>query len=218
MLYRYGKVAALAVLVALAGTAVAQRQFPFGGFGGGGAFMLLPNPDVVQELKLSNEQIAKTKDVLQNVMGTAQEKVAALKDVPVEERVEKMRELARAMNAEVHKSLKDVWNAEQQKRLKQLELQDRGLDAFSDPEVEKALNLTAEQKEKIKTIGEDADKEFNSIRQNAKGNREEAMTKVQTLRKETNEKATAVLTDAQKKTWKEMTGVPFEFKLRRPGA
>ena len=39
------------------------------------------------------------------------------------------------------------------------------------------------------------------------------MQKMETLRKETMEKATAVLTADQAKTWKEMTGAPFEVKF-----
>jgi Spy/CpxP family protein refolding chaperone len=218
MLHRYGKVAALAVLVVLAGTTLAQqRQFPLGGFGGGAGF-LLTNPDVQQELKLSEEQITKTKDAMQTVRATFKDKFAALKDTPQEDRPAKMQEIAKEMNTETEKSLKGILNADQQKRLKQLELQQRGADALTDAEVEKTLNLTAEQKDKIKTIREDSGKEMREIFQNAAGNFQEAMTKIQTLRKETTEKATSVLTDVQKKSWKEMTGAPFEFKLRRPGA
>ena len=33
------------------------------------------------------------------------------------------------------------------------------------------------------------------------------------MRKEAMEKITAVLTDDQKKTWKEQTGEPYEFKF-----
>jgi hypothetical protein len=218
MIHRYGKVAVFAALVALAGTAVAQqRQLPFGG-GFGGAAFLLRNPDVQKELKLSDEQVTKTKDVLQNVSATFKEKFAALKDTPQEDRQAKMQEIMKAMSAENDKVLKDVLNADQQKRLKQLELQQRGADAFTDPEVEKALSMTAEQKEKIKTLNEDSRKEMREIFQNAAGNFQEAMTKIQTLRKETLEKTTATLTDAQKTKWKEMTGAPFEFTFRRPGA
>jgi hypothetical protein len=39
------------------------------------------------------------------------------------------------------------------------------------------------------------------------------MTKIQTLRKDTLEKITSTLTDAQKKSWKTMTGEPFQFKV-----
>jgi hypothetical protein len=42
------------------------------------------------------------------------------------------------------------------------------------------------------------------------------MTKMAALRKETMDKVTSVLTEDQKKTWKEMTGQPFEIKFEAP--
>src|SRR5262245_15753675 len=216
MFHRYGKLAAFAALLVLAGTAAAQRQFPFGGVGGGGAAFLLMNPDVQQELKLSDDQVAKAKEVGQTVREKFKDKFAELKDVPQEQRREKFQEVMKAVSAETDKALKDVLNADQQKRLKQLELQQRGADALTDPDVEKALALTGEQKEKIKTIREDAGTELRETFQNAQSNFQDAFGKVQTLRKETLEKVTATLTDTQKKTWKDMTGAAFEFKFRRP--
>ncbi|HMC90517.1 MAG TPA: hypothetical protein VKI17_13265, partial [Gemmataceae bacterium] len=44
------------------------------------------------------------------------------------------------------------------------------------------------------------------------GDQAEARKKMAAVQKETMEKITAVLTDDQKKTWKEMTGEPFEYK------
>jgi hypothetical protein len=42
------------------------------------------------------------------------------------------------------------------------------------------------------------------------------MKRVAALRKETMETATAVLTDDQKKAWKDLTGEPFEVKREPP--
>lgn len=217
MVHRYGKFAvALAALGLLAGAALAQQRFPFGG-GFGSPAMLLINPDVQKELKLTEEQITKAKDIGQKVREKYKDDFAKLKDTPQEQRREKFQELSKTISAETDKALKDVLNTDQQKRLKQLELQAKGADAFVDADVEKALNLTAEQKEKVKTLREDAGKEMREIFQNAQGNFQEAITKVQTLRKEMLEKASATLSDAQKKTWKDLTGAPFEFKFVRPG-
>ena len=49
------------------------------------------------------------------------------------------------------------------------------------------------------------------------GDPQENRKKMQTLQKETMEKVSAVLTDDQKKTWKEMTGEPFEVKFEFQG-
>ena len=108
MLHRYSKLAAMAALLVLAGTAAAQRQFPFGGFGGGGAVVLLANTDVQQELKLRDEQITKAKEVGSAVRDKFKDKFADLKDVPQEQRREKFQEIMKAVSAETDKALKDV--------------------------------------------------------------------------------------------------------------
>src|SRR5439155_2091673 len=113
---------------------------------------------------------------------------------------------------------------EQTKRLKQIELQQRGADGLLQKDVEKALNLTDEQKEKIKTITEDARKEMQSLRPapgagrpggggGAGGPPQEFFKKMAMVRKETQDKAMAVLTAEQVKTYKELTGAPFEMKF-----
>src|SRR5947207_1411905 len=50
--------------------------------------------------------------------------------------------------------------------------------------------------------------------QAAQGNREEAMKKLRALRKETLDKALAVLSDDEKKAWKDLTGEAFEVPRR----
>lgn len=217
MAQRLGKLAVvLGAVLLLTSTAAAQR---FGPFGGGGKAMLLMNPDVQQELKLSEDQIAKVKEVSQSVFEKNKETFAKLKDTPKDQLREKMQEIAKAIGEETDKALKDVLKSEQTKRLRQLELQQRGFDAFSEADVQKELKLGDEQKEKIKTLSDDARKEASELFQGgAKGNFQETMTKVQAMRKDTLEKVLATLKDDQKKSWKELTGEPFEFKFRRPGS
>ena len=218
MVHRYGKLAvALLGIGLLAGTAVGQN-FQFGGFGMGGGAMLLMNPDVQKELKLSEEQITKSKEVAQSVREKFKDDFAKLKDTPQDQRREKFQELSKSISAATEKGLKDVLNADQQKRLKQLEIQSRGAAAFNEADVQTALKLTDEQKEKIKTINEDIGKEMRETFKGAKDNPQEAFAKIGTLRKDGLEKVVATLNADQKKAWKELTGESFEFKFRRPGA
>src|SRR5262249_48622552 len=183
MVHRHGKLAVALAVVALLGGAALAQQRPFGGFGGGGMAMLLMNPDVQQELKLSEEQITKAKEIGQQIREKHKDDFAKLKDTPKEQAREKFQELFKTINGETEKALKDVLKPEQQKRLKQLELQARGVDAFTDSEIQTSLKLTDEQKEKIKTLNEDARKEMREIFQNAQGNFQEALPKVTALRK-----------------------------------
>ena len=80
------------------------------------------------------------------------------------------------------------------------ELKYKLLDNLSDK-----LNLTADQKEKVKVILESSREEMTSTRK-------DAMTKVQSIREKTNEKIQAVLTLEQKEKFQKIIS---DFKQRR---
>jgi len=213
-------VAVLAVVVLAAPeTAQAQgrgRGFG-GGFGGGGGYMLLRNKGVQQELKLNDEQTEKVTKLAEEIGTKTREKSEGLSK---DERREKMPEIMRAANEEARKAAKEILKPEQLARFEQIELQQRGLTAFADPKVQDKLSLTADQKTKIREIGTSNREQMTEIFQNAGNDRAAAMEKMTALRKESLEKALGVLTDDQKKSWKDLTGEPFEvrFEGRRPGA
>ncbi len=197
-------------------TSAANGQPPFGGPGGpfgGGRVMLLANQSVQKELKLSDEQIQKVKETNENVRKKHQDDFNALRDLDDQERREKGQQIFKAIGEETEKALEGVLKPEQEKRLKQITLQQRGSQAFTEEEVQKELKLTDDQKDKVKTLNEDLGGDIRDTFQNSQGNFQEAGKKVATLRKETLDKVVALLTDDQKKTWKEMTGDPFEVKF-----
>jgi Spy/CpxP family protein refolding chaperone len=202
----------LGVAVLLACPAPAQQR-QRGGFGFGGLGFLVQNEGVQKELKLDKEQIDKAKDAVQKVREKHQDEFAKLRDLGREEAFEKMQAINKTVTQETVKALEDILKPEQLKRLKQIELQQRGYVAFSDPEVQKSLKLTDEQKGKIKTIVEDAGKEMRELFQG--GDFQAAQKKMPALRKETMDKVSAILKDDQKQAWKDMTGQPFEVRFER---
>ena len=216
-------VVVLGVAVLLAVPALSQQrqqgqQGRGGGGFGGGLAALIENVGVQQELKLDNEQVEKAKAAVDKVREKHSADRAQLQDLSQEERREKSRAINQAVAEETMKALADVLKPEQIKRLKQIQLQRRGAEAFTEPEVQKALNLTGEQKAKIKTIAAEAAQERRELFQGgANRGGEEAQQKMAALRKVTVEKVSAVLTDDQKQTWKEMIGQPCEvqFQARR---
>ncbi len=217
-------VLAAAVVGLLAGPALAQQGRFRGGFGGGafGGGMLLGNKSVQEELKLAKEQVDKAQEELQKIREKQKEAFAKLRDLSQEERQEKFQEFSKTATAETNRIAAAILKPEQLKRFKQIELQQRGYQAFTDPEIQKTLKVTDDQKDKLKTITEDTAKETRELFQSAQGggNFQEVGKKMQALRKEALERVTSVLTADQKKAWKEMTGEPFEVRMefpRRPG-
>jgi hypothetical protein len=199
----------LAVLVA--SPAMAQRP---GGGGSGGIGALLLNKSVQEELKLDKDQLEKAKEALTKFREDNKDDLAKLRDrnLSQEDRAELMKKIGEA----THKVVADVLKPEQMKRLKQIRVQTEGPNAFVDPETQKALNLTDKQKDDYKALIEDLRKQQREIFTNAGDDRQAAFKKMTELRKEKIDAAMKILTDDQKKTYKELTGAPFEMKFEPP--
>jgi len=201
---------AFGMVAVLSGSAMAQGGGGFGMMGGGGPVGLLGNPSVQKELKLDDAQ----KEKAGALATSTREKMMGLRDQLTDlqgpERLAKQQELAKPINEEAMKTAHAFLKPEQVKRLHEISLQQRGANALSDPEIAKKLKITDEQAGKVKTILADSQSEMRELFQSAGDDRQAAMAKVATLRKETNTKVMALMSDDQKKTWKEMTGEPFE--------
>jgi hypothetical protein len=200
----------LGALALLASPAWAQGRGGFGGFGAG----ILMAPNVQQDLKLSADQIGKIPDALRANREKHQDELAALRDASPEERQGKMAALTKTMGDEVKKEL--AFTAEQSKRFDQISLQSRGIQAFADPAVASKLNLTDDQKSKLREIAEAARGQFGQGGFN-KDASEEERAEARKKRAETSRanltKVMNVLTDAQKTSWKELTGTPIEIQV-----
>lgn len=210
---RFGRLFLTVGAVALmAAPAWAQQRGGFGGGFGGGGFILMA-PNVQKDLKLTDEQVGKVQETLESVRDKHQDEFAALRDLPQEERFKKARALSKTTTDEVKQAL--AFTPEQSKRFDQINLQQRGYQAFADPEMQDKLKLSDEQKSKIREIGASTRERSEEIRKSFQEDREGAMKKMNELRKENLDKALAVLTDHQKKTWKDLTGEPIEVRFER---
>ena len=96
------------------------------------------------------------------------------------------------------------------KRLKQIERQVASIGIFQDKDVQETLKLSDKQKDQIKEINTDLEKEMADLR--GGGFNPENIAKMQTLRKDSLANAMKVLDDKQKKEIKELIGKPFELK------
>jgi Spy/CpxP family protein refolding chaperone len=207
--------AAAALATAIVGLAVAQPpgggRMQMGGMRAAGGLMLLRSPDVQKDLKITDEQKTKLEDAVKKETEKRQEQFAAMKEGGFDK--DKMQAAMKEMAEAADKTVKEILNADQQKRLKQITWQQAGSAAFSDKDVESALKLTDEQKDKIKGLNEEMGEDMRNIARESQGNREEMQTKMTALRKETMEKAEGVLTADQKKSFTAMLGAKFEGKI-----
>lgn len=201
----------LGLVALLASPAAAQGR----GRGFGNVGILLGNASVQKELKLDDQQVEKAKELAEKTGEKMQELRESLQGLEGEERMTKMQQLNRELNESTLKSAAAFLKPEQIARLKQISYQQRGAQAFSDPEVSKKLNLTDTQKSDIQTIVQDSFQEMRTIFQENQDDPEARMKKMTELQKQTRTKAEAKLNDEQSKSWKELLGAAFEVKYEQ---
>lgn len=172
---------------------------------GGGRFQLdltnlLQNKSVQEELKLTEEQTAKVKDLVDSIR-------------------KKVQEATSKIAAETIKG-GNVLTEAQVKRLMQIEVQQLGVNALARESIQKELGLSDAQVTKIKGEMEGMTKSLTDLRKdigkdfkNFKKMQEEGAK----IRTATEEKLSGILTDSQKTKFLEMIGEKFELKTGRPG-
>jgi len=209
-------VVALLTAPAMAQQGKGQGRGGFGGgMGGGAAFLMAPN--VQKDLKLTDNQIGKVQETLRDIREKHADDYAALRDASPEERQAKMRTLNETVSEEVKKAL--ALTSEQSTRYDQISLQTRGFQAFADPTVASRLKLTDDQKSQIREIAESSRGAFAGgfNKDASEEERAAAREKMASTQRSNMAKVQALLTDDQKKSWKEMTGDPIQPEYpRRP--
>ena len=99
-------------------------------------------------------------------------------------------------------------------------MQNRGPAAFSDAAVQRQLNLTRDQRDRLRTIDGQTNRSLRELARNTQGNRTEANRRYEAIQRETENQINSVLSPTQRRAWQEMTGERFTFtpdfdRLRR---
>jgi len=210
-------VSVLAV-VGLAGAQAAAQEFPDEARKPlvevlGGSFFVFRDK-VQEELKLSDEQRQKLQEKFPEYVEATMKVFERTKEATPEEREQTMQEHRKESGEKLSALLKDVLDARQQQRLFQLQLQQAGVFALmGENPAFTSLKITDEQRRKFKEIIREMEKKIEPLAREGRegGQPEEIRAKAKKVRKEHEGKMEAVLTDVQKKQWKELLGKPFDF-------
>jgi serine/threonine protein kinase len=162
---------------------------------------LLRQPGVLNDLRLDDEQRPKVKVFCTRVGKEWRESLGEVGRLSPAERGRRAVERARAYEAELNQLLTPA----QQLRLRQIGLQAEGPGAFGEPEVVAELQLTAGQREQVRTIEEET--LFGWMRGLAPGDLGKAYG---AREKSANERIVAVLTEEQVRRWRALTGEPVK--------
>jgi Spy/CpxP family protein refolding chaperone len=165
----------------------------------------LQNAAVQKELKLTPDQLAKLRKAFVQHRDDMQD---IWQQYPPNEASTKWQEL----NRELKKDVLAILNDEQRYRFWQIDFQSMVGMAFDSgtylrPEIDKRLDLTDPQRQKLREIQTETNKKNAQIFQPGK----QINYQVETgkIRKADKEQVAAVLTDEQKKRWQELIGAPF---------
>jgi hypothetical protein len=162
---------------------------------------LLCQPAVLDDLGLSDEQQPRVKAFCARVGKEWVESLADVGRLSPAERGRRAVARARAYEAEVNGLLTPAQRA----RLRQIGLQAEGPGAFREPEVVSELQLTAEQRDRIRTIEDEALVGWmRGPRPASPGGDAAAATAARD--RTANERVLAVLTEEQVRRWRAMTG------------
>lgn len=210
--------ALLAALLFSAQSAEAQRSRGRGGFG---PAWLLMFPEVHRELKLDQDQIDRLQQLAVQMRAKSREVFAGIQDLPPEERGRRFR----AFDKEYRSRIDEILDRKQADRLAQIGLQREGIRAIGRPDIARELKLSADQRQRVEAI---LHQERASIKDlfggvggvMAPGDREAVRARIGEIRRTTESRLNAVLTDSQRREWQGMLGAPFkfpEFRGRRRG-
>jgi hypothetical protein len=161
-----------------------------------------------KELKMSVKQADAVQKLIVDLNDKFKDDLAKLKDLKPAERFKKEAEMYKMAGEEANKGLAGLLGADQFTRLKQLHVQRRGPYAFGESEVSTALQLTKEQQKKLRDMEADYQKALLEV--NKLTDQEERGKRMTAAIKEAMDKAMGILTDEQKKTWKDLTGERYK--------
>ncbi len=175
------------------------------------AKMTVPEEATVKLLLLRQKSVQKelelTPETVQKVMAFTHTQHEAARKALEQGEAERKQAFGK-LRKQNEKFLADTLTPKQSKRLDQITMQFAALHHLAKPEVAKALNLTDEQKKKLKDLQQATHKAITDIHETKESkSKTEKLTK---LREDTRTKILAILTVEQQGKAREMAGPPFE--------
>lgn len=173
---------------------------------------LLRDPAIHTELKLTAEQ---KKSALE-ISALANEPLWRLRDTSAE--TGPAVDFWKQLKAKLSERTSQILTPVQRTRLAQIVLQLKGTEALSDPAVAQALELTPEQRQKIAKLRENYDTELKELRVQAGTGKDlvELNRRAKKLQTQLTQGLTGSLTTAQKTTWSNLVGRPFDSSRLLP--
>jgi hypothetical protein len=163
---------------------------------------------VQREILINEQQLQRLNQIFGQGLDRTRQSLNALREA---ERAQRLAELSRSFNAEFMRSAGDILNEQQMLRFNQLNLQQQGLGAFTDPQLQKQLLLTEQQLLQLRKAGDVFDRDLQGILRDAAA--ADAQRRFDALMRLRSEQINSVLNQQQQQSFQRMIGQPFTFPM-----
>lgn len=166
--------------------------------------------NIQRELNLNPNQINQLNQMNQQIQTRFQNDFANLPTTEPQ-RTQALQSLNQRVNTDLQKSVGTILDPQQRGRLRQVLLQQQGLNAFADPTIARQLNLTSQQSRQLRKLGADVQQQLNVLFGNAQSDPNGTAQKFQAINQETRNRIDSILNADQRKMWNDLVGSPFDF-------
>jgi len=164
--------------------------------------------DVGRSLNLTQNQTTRLNEMTTGLQNRYQEDFQKFDTLPQDRRTQ----LLQRYNADWMKSAGDIFNEQEMNRYRQLNYQYQGFDAFNDPDLQKRLNLTDEQRKQLNDARQWNQQQWQDIQRRGADDRDAGTRLYRDYWKERGQRLNKILTEEQRRTWGQITGNPFTFQ------
>jgi len=168
--------------------------------------------DVGKSLNLTQDQMTKLNKLTEQTQATYRDDYAKLGTLTDADRFARTQELNRKYYADWNKGARDVFNDTQRTRYQQLGYQYGGFETLYDPDVQKRLNLTADQQKALREQWDWSNQQLADINRTGATDATKGTTMYRDYWKARDERFNKFLTADQRKAWGEMTGDAYTFQ------
>ncbi len=166
---------------------------------------------VAQHLNLTPDQLSQMNSATQNLQKRFQPELEKLNGLDEKTRSSRLQGLLGTFNTDMTKSMGGLLNDGQMNRMRQLELQQRGFDAFSSPDLQKQLGLSGDQLTKLSDAGKQSQQQLRDIAGRLQSDPQAGQGLLKDFQKQSNDLLKRILTPQQQSNWSDLAGQPFNF-------
>ncbi|MDY3562246.1 hypothetical protein R5W23_003708 [Gemmata sp. JC673] len=169
-------------------------------------------PDVGKSLNLTPEQVTNLNKLTDATQARYRDDYAKLGTLNDAERFARTQELNQKYYADWNKGARDVFNDTQRSRYQQMNYQYGGFGTLYDPEVQRQLNLTAEQQRNLRAQYDWSNQQLGDIHRVGATDATKGAQMYRDYWTARQDRFNKYLTAEQQKTWNQMVGDPYSFR------